>query len=379
MPEMICPQCGYRESTPADATRCPRCNAAWPVEGDNARLYYQQAGELAAAGKDADALAVVRQGLSRYDTPDLHLLAAILCRRMGDLNAMRQHVAAIPVDDALREEAEWLLRSQSPVSAEATGARYRVEDPELAALLAPAPAAPTNVHVRRRGRWLAVAAILALCAGTAWAWIAFAPSGDMADALPTPPSIAATVTAPTDQATVEQANDAPTAPDLTPAPTSSPLLLPTPTIPPNFVQVPSAPEQLAAADEANAAAAATQFDLAAYLEELGNPELAALNVAARLDAQELALTGYVETFTQREQIIALTEVVPGIESVTAAELYVRPPSTYTVAAGDSLWSITYSIYGDMARMEDIYNANRDVMASPESLKIGMVLKLPPFE
>lgn len=379
MPVMICPQCGYRDT--ANASRCLRCGAAWPVEGDNARLYYQRAGELAASGDDAGALAVVEQGLSRYDTPDLHLLAAILCRRMGAADAMRQHVAAIPVDDALRGEAEWLLRSQSQRAGigDPAQTRYGAEDPELTALLSPPQSSPPASPKRRRGRWVALAALLALCAGAFWAWTALVPGADLAQlppAVPTPTAVAEATPA---QSPSEPADDAPAErdePDV--ASTAEPLLVPTPTIPPDLVQQPGAPEQLAAAEEANTALAA-QFDLAAYLDELGNNELATLDVAAQLDDQELVLTGFVETFIQREQLVALTEVVPGIESVSATELYIRPPATYTVAAGDSLWSITYNVYGDMERMADVYNANRDIMASPESLTIGMTLKLPPFE
>ena len=377
---MICPQCGYRDT--ADASRCLRCGAAWPVEGDNARLYYQRAGELAASGDDAGALAVVEQGLSRYDTPDLHLLAAILCRRMGAADAMRQHVAAIPVDDALRGEAEWLLRSQSQRAGigDPAQTRYGAEDPELTALAVAAPivaACVAQTPARPLGRSGCSAGalrrrLLGLDITRTWSGFGPAPAG-CADAncsrqrrlLPSLPANRPTMPpAERDE------------PDV--ASTAEPLLVPTPTIPPDLVQQPGAPEQLAAAEEANTALA-PQFDLAAYLDELGNSELATLDVAAQLDDQELVLTGFVETFIQREQLVALTEVVPGIESVSATELYIRPPATYTVAAGDSLWSITYNVYGDMERMADVYNANRDIMASPESLTIGMMLKLPPFE
>ena len=39
------------------------------------------------------------------------MLGAILAQRIGDFEQMRLHVAAVPVDDVLRNEAEWLLRS----------------------------------------------------------------------------------------------------------------------------------------------------------------------------------------------------------------------------------------------------------------------------
>lgn len=42
---------------------------------------------------------------------ELNLLGAILCKRLGRWDDMRHFVAAIPADDALRGEGEWLLRS----------------------------------------------------------------------------------------------------------------------------------------------------------------------------------------------------------------------------------------------------------------------------
>ena len=59
--------------------------------------------------------------------------------------------------------------------------------------------------------------------------------------------------------------------------------------------------------------AAAYFDLPAYLTELGSTDLIDLDVAAQLEGDDLLLTGYVETFIEREQLIALTEVVPGID------------------------------------------------------------------
>jgi LysM repeat protein len=51
-------------------------------------------------------------------------------------------------------------------------------------------------------------------------------------------------------------------------------------------------------------------------------------------------------------------------------------STYTVKEHDTLSSISQAIYGTRSRWQDIYNANRDKLASPEALSIGQVLVLP---
>lgn len=44
---------------------------------------------------------------------------------------------------------------------------------------------------------------------------------------------------------------------------------------------------------------------------------------------------------------------------------------------DTLMSISQALYGTRSRWQDIYNANRDKLPSPESLHIGQVLNLPP--
>lgn len=50
--------------------------------------------------------------------------------------------------------------------------------------------------------------------------------------------------------------------------------------------------------------------------------------------------------------------------------------TYTVAPGDTLTHISGKVYGTNARWKDIFEANRDVMANENSLRIGMTLRIP---
>ncbi|MDO8544038.1 MAG: LysM peptidoglycan-binding domain-containing protein [Opitutaceae bacterium] len=52
--------------------------------------------------------------------------------------------------------------------------------------------------------------------------------------------------------------------------------------------------------------------------------------------------------------------------------------THTVAPKESLWGIARKYYNDptAARVQAIYEANRNVMSSPTDLKIGMTLKIP---
>jgi len=52
--------------------------------------------------------------------------------------------------------------------------------------------------------------------------------------------------------------------------------------------------------------------------------------------------------------------------------------TYTVQQGDSLWSIAAkpAIYGNATHWRRIFDANRDLLSNPDSLKPGMSLRIP---
>ncbi len=50
--------------------------------------------------------------------------------------------------------------------------------------------------------------------------------------------------------------------------------------------------------------------------------------------------------------------------------------TYVVESGDILGRISHKVYGSAARWRRIYDANRDVLSSPDDLKVGMRLRIP---
>ena len=60
----------------------------------------------------------------------------------------------------------------------------------------------------------------------------------------------------------------------------------------------------------------------------------------------------------------------------------RPPGpatvqTYVVQSGDSLYAISRKFYGDSSHIDLIFEANRDVMRSKNSLSVGQKLRIPP--
>lgn len=52
------------------------------------------------------------------------------------------------------------------------------------------------------------------------------------------------------------------------------------------------------------------------------------------------------------------------------------PRSYTVQSGDSLSAISRKVYGTPTRWIDIYQANRDRMASENALRVGQELRIP---
>lgn len=54
----------------------------------------------------------------------------------------------------------------------------------------------------------------------------------------------------------------------------------------------------------------------------------------------------------------------------------EPGNTYTVAAGDCLWSIARKLLGSGSQWERLYQANRDIIQNPNLIYVGQVLTVP---
>ena len=77
-------------------------------------------------------------------------------------------------------------------------------------------------------------------------------------------------------------------------------------------------------------------------------------------------------------------MTPGHVSVPPAAVHHAAPEpapaladqTYTVQAGDSLWSIAQRFYGNPFKWPDIYHANQSQIADPSVISIGQALTIP---
>jgi nucleoid-associated protein YgaU len=53
-----------------------------------------------------------------------------------------------------------------------------------------------------------------------------------------------------------------------------------------------------------------------------------------------------------------------------------PMDSYVVQPGDTLSRVAGKVYGDPRKWEQIFNANRDALPSPESVRVGQTLQIP---
>ncbi|MCB0110658.1 MAG: LysM peptidoglycan-binding domain-containing protein [Caldilineaceae bacterium] len=395
MQEVVCFNCGRIVHISPDAELCSVC-------GENlrelihpayaSRYFYDRAANLVAGSDLLQALREVDRGLNYQASSELRLLGAILSQQMGDFEQMRRHVAAVPVDDVLRPEAEWLLRSHQERKRDERTARRIASLPPLTDDVSPfeedvtlpvpltKPEFVRSTKQRpptRRGRertvvGLAVMLLLLAVVTTGFAlrdseWSAILPWSATAESVTddtADPAIVAPVYQPKEQESE-----------------SGPILAPTATsaigVPEDVVEI--VPEPVAQGTLSALVINPLQpFDLETYLLENERTDLAQLGVAASSQEGTLLLDGIVPSYLARKDLIEIMEAAPGVSRVSGANLLVRLPPTYTVAAGDTLWAISYQFYGE-DRIGEILAANRAVLPSSELLTIGMELTLPEIE
>jgi len=415
MQEVVCYNCGRIVHVSPDAELCSVCSEnlhelLHPVYAS--KYFYDRAAQLAAGSQLLPALQEIDRGLTYQPSSELRLLGAILSKRIGDFEQMRHHVAAIPVDDVLRPEGEWLLRSHQmrlrelraankPTSTSRSqvaldefptgfAAGFSASDAEI-------PRAIQQVHPRIASQILQkatkrgpgsglvfVCLLVFVLAGSTLLvrnpqWVALL-RGQGRSVSDSAPDLAEPVRQPTAEQTLENASPAP-------ALDSTPVLTPTlaPDVPDNVVEAAPAAtfvvEEVAASTPGGVISinAAQSVDLQSHLLQLNRTDLAQLQVAATLQGTVISLQGIVPTFETRQALIEAAQSVPGATNVSAVDLLLRLPATYTVQTGDTLWDITYRLYGDVAKIPVLLDANRTILPSPEQLTVGMELTVPPIE
>jgi nucleoid-associated protein YgaU len=79
----------------------------------------------------------------------------------------------------------------------------------------------------------------------------------------------------------------------------------------------------------------------------------------------------------------LLATAPAVQPPSANDRPVRAKPTpssgvrmHTVQRGDTLFNLAQRYYGSSSKWRDIFEANRDLLPSQNSLRIGMELKIP---
>jgi len=100
-------------------------------------------------------------------------------------------------------------------------------------------------------------------------------------------------------------------------------------------------------------------------EELPQIDPAELEATAPAPGPEIATLAGTPT-------VEVETPAPGVPGQT-----VSAPETYMVQKGDGLMAIARRFYGDASMWRKIYEANRNTITSPDVIKVGWVLTIPP--
>ena len=105
----------------------------------------------------------------------------------------------------------------------------------------------------------------------------------------------------------------------------------------------------------------------------------------RIDDETMKVYAVVSTAEEKEDLILLVGNTPGITKVEDA-IKVRgtdgtdkttpAPKFYQVKSGDTLSAIAQVHLGDSGRHMEIFNANRNILSSPDAIDVGQTLRLP---
>lgn len=146
--------------------------------------------------------------------------------------------------------------------------------------------------------------------------------------------------------------------------------------------------------DANAAAPATstptQADVAALNDTASNAILTYIktqnlpvdNLQVKFDGASATATvsGQAQDQATREKVVLCCGNINSVEQVndqmtvaTASE----EAKYYTVVSGDTLSKISKQMYGDANKYNDIFEANKPMLTSPDKIYPGQMLRIPP--
>jgi nucleoid-associated protein YgaU len=120
-------------------------------------------------------------------------------------------------------------------------------------------------------------------------------------------------------------------------------------------------------------------DLKAEVEKHG---LEAEGLDVKVEGDTVKVAGAAKSSSIREKIVLALGNTLGISKVEE-DIKVddeEPEATfYTVKKGDTLWAISSEHYGNGAKYEAIFEANKPMLTHPDKIYPGQVLRIPPLD
>ena len=118
-------------------------------------------------------------------------------------------------------------------------------------------------------------------------------------------------------------------------------------------------------------------ELEKYVRDM---DLSVASLDIRYDDGTAYIDGEAADSATKEKVILLIGNVDGVaqvdESLTVASDDGSDSEMYTVEPGDTLWAIATAAYGDGNRYPEIFEANKPMLADPDKIYPGQVLRIP---
>ncbi len=132
------------------------------------------------------------------------------------------------------------------------------------------------------------------------------------------------------------------------------------------------------AADAPAANKAASDAITAYIQKQG---LSATNLQVVFNnaAHTVTVSGEAPDQATKEKILVAAGNVQHVDKVDDQMTVATPAPVsqfYTVVSGDNLWKIATHFYGNGAKNDVIFEANKPMLSSPDKIYPGQVLRIP---
>jgi len=109
------------------------------------------------------------------------------------------------------------------------------------------------------------------------------------------------------------------------------------------------------------------------------------NLTVQYEDGLVSLGGQVDSGATKQKCVLLAGNLKDVEKVNDDHLSVKPQPEappepefqfYTIVSGDTLWKIASKYYGNGAKWETLFDANREVIQNPDLIYPGQVIRVP---